>query len=161
MSPFSSRIAFALKSLVPAAVASLLIACGPPPAEAFAGLYDVDGTATMTIQLPDGPRTLTGNIQDSITVIEGSDSDLIVRLGSCNVPFNVDDYETALVQRGGSCVTMDGNTKVTMTFNSGSILRTTDRVSQMTLSADLDAVIDGATYPGTYKTNQTWTKTSK
>ncbi len=155
-----SRITFALKSLVPAALFSLLVACGPNVQD-FAGMYDVTGSQTTTLVGQGGTYTQTSEIRDSMAVLEGADSDLIVRIGSCNIAFNIEDPDTALLVRGRTCTEISSDGTANFTYTTGSFVRTSKSISTINISADLQVIVDHQTITGTWSTTMNLTKASK
>src|SRR5436309_2123850 len=73
-----------LMAVVIPACLLLAAACGGGGAGDFVGTYSTSGSAIVTIQTPDGPRSETQQTRGTMNVLAGTDSDIVFELApSC------------------------------------------------------------------------------
>lgn len=148
-----------MHKLFAAVVVSLaLVGCGRP-IDHFVGMWSSSGTASMTFNTPEGPQTFTEPLSGNTSVLEGVDSDIIITMGDCAVPANVDG-DLATIRSGYSCVSNGGTGSTTMTFSNGTV---TANKSTMTLtsSGTVTIVANGQTITGTFQLTGTLTRLGK
>lgn len=145
--------------LVAVAACSLLCACGNP-AQNFIGTYSVGGTATLTFPTENGPYTSTSQLSGNYDFREGINSDLVLAIGSCLVPFNADDWQSARVVSGSSCTDNDGTTSVALNFNGGTATLS-GKIVTVSLQAALMVTSGGFSYPGTATYSMNLSKMTK
>jgi len=139
-------------------VVALVTGCGLS-GEDLAGTYSVSGTGTMAF---DGLDTVTSQLNGAVTISEGIASEFILTdpgAPNCIIPLDMQDG-VARVSAGATCSMLTDGIRITMTFTSGTAMRS-GPIVQLTYSGTLNAVYDGDTYPGTFTTTATLTRVGK
>lgn len=132
---------------------TLVTGCGSAGGD-FVGTYKANGTSGFTAT---GGGSSTGPFDDTLSIREGTDSDLVISWGSCFYSADVKGT-TATVRSGTQCTeaqTVNGVVaSVTWTIGNGTLTRSGSVVS-LNFAGPANLVYDGQTYPGNYSATAT------
>lgn len=125
-----------LTSVVCLLAAVAFTGCGDPTAD-FVGVYVADGEGELKLYADGYTYRYDLEVDDNINVLEGTSSDLTVRLSKdCTVPMNVDEGGVAYVVVGATCTINYGyGVSEKWTFQSGS--------ARVARNSQLELVLDG------------------
>lgn len=143
-------------SMAMAVVALSLSGCGGGELQKFVGVWNISGTTMMIFPHLDPLVT-----QDSanMTIIEGSDSDVVLQKAGCNLPASVNG-ETATIRSGFSCVAQKDGQSLTTTFTNG-VVMVRDGAMTFDATGNVAYVANGKTLLGTVSVKQTATRLGK
>lgn len=122
----------------------------------FVGTWSVSGT-TMYSGVGESP--IVEQINENMTIIEGSDSDIVFAMKECNVPASVNG-ETATIRGSYSCVMSYRGNRLTVTFTNG-VAMVRDGAISFDATGTFTFLNNGQTYPGNITFNQTAVRLGK
>jgi hypothetical protein len=140
-------------------IALLSSGCNVADLEPYTGLWSATGTMQITVNTPEGPKGLSSQLGGNRNFLEGVSSDLLMVYEQCSIPLQVSE-DVAQVQSGFTCTWPNGEWMVAVTYQSGTAIVKGSTMT-VTTSGTVTYTGQGASYAGTFISNETLTRVSK
>ncbi|MBX5481575.1 MAG: hypothetical protein IRZ16_07005 [Myxococcaceae bacterium] len=149
----------AIQALILITSGVVFTGCGNP-ALRYVGLYSGTGTMTMSFDSSSGQQSGTRQLAGNVNLREGVSSDLVYDDSECQIPFNMDDADSASLVPGASCTGSADGATATLTYTNG-FIRFDEKIVTVTLNATVTVTKNGATVVGTMTEDLTLTRLTK